>query len=133
VSTDALSRGANLNLSHVVNYDAPGTSETYVHRCGRTARAGSEGEAVTFVTDVGRWWTTRKGCEGGRVEELKLQELEGGVDLKVCLGKVARVLKLERKGWEDVKGLLEEDEAEAAEDSSSVASSSSDEEAEDSE
>ncbi|MEL6253081.1 MAG: DEAD/DEAH box helicase [Bacteroidota bacterium] len=50
VGTDVLARGIDIdNLSHVVNFDAPPDAEDYVHRVGRTARASSTGEAMTFV------------------------------------------------------------------------------------
>lgn len=51
VGTDVLSRGIDIdNLSHVLNYDCPRDAEDYVHRVGRTARASSSGEAITFVS-----------------------------------------------------------------------------------
>lgn len=51
VATDVASRGLHIsNISHVYNYDLPQTSDDYVHRIGRTARAGAKGDAVTFVT-----------------------------------------------------------------------------------
>lgn len=51
VATDVLSRGIDIeNISLVVNYDVPGDGEDYVHRVGRTARAESTGEAITFVS-----------------------------------------------------------------------------------
>lgn len=37
-------------ISHVINYDIPGTPEDYIHRIGRTARAQASGDAITFVT-----------------------------------------------------------------------------------
>ncbi len=50
VATDVASRGLNLNdVSLVVNFDVPQDPESYVHRIGRTARAGAEGKAITFV------------------------------------------------------------------------------------
>src|SRR5689334_15596565 len=50
VATDILSRGIDIdNISLVVNYDVPHDAEDYVHRVGRTARAESTGEAITFV------------------------------------------------------------------------------------
>ncbi len=50
VATDILSRGIDIdNLSHVVNYNVPSDPEDYVHRIGRTARAGETGAAITFV------------------------------------------------------------------------------------
>lgn len=43
-----------MNLQVVINYDAPRTLETYLHRIGRTARAGASGVAVTFIGDEDR-------------------------------------------------------------------------------
>ncbi|MCF7907551.1 MAG: DEAD/DEAH box helicase [Candidatus Omnitrophica bacterium] len=49
VATDIAARGIDVDLiSHVINYDLPNTPETYVHRIGRTARAGAGGDAVSF-------------------------------------------------------------------------------------
>ena len=51
VATDVAARGIDISgLSHVVNYSLPFDATTYVHRIGRTGRAGSSGFAVTFVT-----------------------------------------------------------------------------------
>ncbi|MCJ1269941.1 ATP-dependent RNA helicase dbp2 [Lobaria immixta] len=53
VATDVASRGIDVkNITHVFNYDYPNNSEDYVHRIGRTGRAGSNGTAITlFTTD----------------------------------------------------------------------------------
>ncbi|KAL8824807.1 MAG: hypothetical protein Q9191_004804 [Dirinaria sp. TL-2023a] len=53
VATDVASRGIDVkNITHVLNYDYPNNSEDYVHRIGRTGRAGSKGTAITlFTTD----------------------------------------------------------------------------------
>ncbi len=49
VATDLAARGLDFSdISHVINYDLPETPETYVHRIGRTARAGASGQAVSF-------------------------------------------------------------------------------------
>ena len=49
VATDIAARGLDIDeLSHVFNYDLPDVAETYIHRIGRTARAGLEGIAITF-------------------------------------------------------------------------------------
>ena len=51
VATDVAARGLDIPLiQHVINYDLPQVPEDYVHRIGRTARAGSEGSALTFLT-----------------------------------------------------------------------------------
>ena len=50
VATDVAARGLDIpNVSHVINFDQPGTHEDYVHRIGRTGRAGKPGQAYTFV------------------------------------------------------------------------------------
>ncbi len=60
VATDIAARGLDLEkITHVVNYDPPEDDKSYVHRVGRTARAGRTGTGVTFVTpeqqgDIGR-------------------------------------------------------------------------------
>ena len=51
VATDVAARGLDIpDVSHVINYDIPEDPEAYVHRIGRTARAGKTGKAITFVT-----------------------------------------------------------------------------------
>lgn len=51
VATDVAARGIDVNdLTHVINYAIPQEAESYVHRIGRTGRAGKEGTAITFVT-----------------------------------------------------------------------------------
>jgi ATP-dependent RNA helicase RhlE len=55
VATDIAARGIDIEaLPHVVNYDLPHVAEDYVHRIGRTGRAGSEGEAVSLVSHEDR-------------------------------------------------------------------------------
>lgn len=50
VATDVAARGIHVdNVSHVINYDLPGTFADYVHRIGRTGRGNKRGEALTFV------------------------------------------------------------------------------------
>eukprot|EP00931_Biecheleriopsis_adriatica_P062344 TRINITY_DN3754_c1_g1_i1.p1 TRINITY_DN3754_c1_g1~~TRINITY_DN3754_c1_g1_i1.p1 ORF type:complete len:348 (+),score=98.01 TRINITY_DN3754_c1_g1_i1:2-1045(+) len=54
VATDVAARGLDLrNITIVVNYDAPNNAEDYVHRIGRTGRAGDKGEAYTFLMSSG--------------------------------------------------------------------------------
>jgi superfamily II DNA/RNA helicase len=61
VATDVAARGLDVDdISHVVHFDAPGDRESYVHRSGRTGRAGRRGSSITFVmadqaTDVSRF------------------------------------------------------------------------------
>lgn len=51
VATDVMARGIHVDdVTHVINYDIPMEKESYVHRIGRTGRAGNEGTAITFIT-----------------------------------------------------------------------------------
>ena len=53
VATNVAARGLDIPaVSHVINYDMPDNLEEYVHRIGRTARAGKQGTAITFVSDL---------------------------------------------------------------------------------
>ena len=53
VATDIAARGIDVdNISHVINYDLPAEPESYVHRIGRTARAGTQGTAISFCDET---------------------------------------------------------------------------------
>ncbi len=63
VATDVAARGIDVEgVTHVINYECPDDEKTYLHRVGRTARAGASGVAVTFVDwqDVPRWGLINK-------------------------------------------------------------------------
>jgi len=74
ISSDALARGLDLEgaINVVVNYDAPTRYKTYIHRVGRTARAGREGEA----------WTILDGVEAGYFKELMRNNGNNGIKRK---------------------------------------------------
>jgi superfamily II DNA/RNA helicase len=58
VATDVAARGLDIpHIEHVINYDLPQCPEDYIHRIGRTARAGAEGEALNIITsaDFAKW------------------------------------------------------------------------------
>ena len=58
VATDVAARGIDVEgVSHVINYECPEDEKVYVHRIGRTGRAGASGIAITFVdwADLTRW------------------------------------------------------------------------------
>lgn len=56
VATDVAARGIHVDgISHVVNYDLPEQAEDYVHRIGRTGRAGKKGTAISFVCEFGAY------------------------------------------------------------------------------
>jgi superfamily II DNA/RNA helicase len=66
VATDVAARGIDVvGITHVVNYSCPEDEKTYVHRIGRTGRAGASGIAVTFVdwADVTRWKVINKALD----------------------------------------------------------------------
>jgi ATP-dependent RNA helicase DeaD len=72
VATDLASRGIDVaGISHIINFDVPEDPEAYVHRIGRTARMGTEGKAVTFVTP-------EQGEELTRIEALINLEIPRG-------------------------------------------------------
>src|SRR5690606_24354014 len=69
VATDVAQRGLDVEgISHVVNFDVPQDPDSYVHRVGRTARAGQKGEAITFMSP-------------GEIGELRSIELHIGREL----------------------------------------------------
>lgn len=66
VATDVAARGIDITgVSHVINYECPDTDATYVHRIGRTGRAGNTGVSVTLVdwADVTRWKVINKALD----------------------------------------------------------------------
>jgi superfamily II DNA/RNA helicase len=68
VATDVAARGIDVNdVTHVINYQCPEDDKTYLHRIGRTARAGNTGVAVTFVDwdDLHRWGMINKALDLG--------------------------------------------------------------------
>ncbi|KAF4550688.1 DEAD/DEAH box helicase-like protein 1 [Elsinoe fawcettii] len=110
ISTDRASRGLDLPLTHVVNYTIPRSLESYVHRVGRTARAGRPGEAWSLFSDKeGRWfWNeiarAKQVARKQNVERRKIivgQQWEGG-DGKQAYQKVllemSKMVDGEKKG-----------------------------------
>lgn len=71
-ATDVAARGLDIeNVTHVFNYDMPDEVDTYVHRIGRTARAGKEGVSVTFIAhDDHPIFRKVMDLMGGKVEQL---------------------------------------------------------------
>ena len=71
VATDVAARGIDVEaVTHVINYQCPEDEKTYLHRIGRTARAGAAGTAVTFVDwdDLHRWALINKALDLGYPE-----------------------------------------------------------------
>ncbi|HEX5305174.1 MAG TPA: helicase-related protein, partial [Dyella sp.] len=85
VATDVAARGLDVErITHVMNYDIPYDTESYVHRIGRTGRAGRNGEAILFVTPRERGMlhaierATRQ-----PIEEMKLPSVEAVNDVRI--------------------------------------------------
>jgi ATP-dependent RNA helicase DeaD len=74
VATDVAARGLDVDrISHVINYDIPHDTEAYVHRIGRTGRAGREGDAILFVAPRER--RMLQAIEKATRKEIELMEL----------------------------------------------------------
>ncbi len=98
IGTDLASRGLDLDLEHVVNYDIPTSLTSYIHRVGRTARAGKQGHAWTLFTGgEGRWFWNEIArsniVERGAVDRITLKidavEKEKYAEVLAELGKEA--------------------------------------------
>ncbi|BDV00776.1 RNA helicase [Thermodesulfomicrobium sp. WS] len=99
VATDVAARGIDVqDLTHVINFDLPGDPEAYVHRVGRTGRAGKSGIAITFVTP----------SEYRRLQWI--QKLARTSIRKGKLPKVAEVLEAKRSRIEsEVRSAMDQD------------------------
>ena len=77
IATDIASRGLDIpHIEHVINYDMPQVPEDYIHRIGRTARAGSVGEAVSFISprDAKMWKIIEKLLDKTKNPDKKFSE-----------------------------------------------------------
>ena len=76
VCSDLISRGMDLPaVDHVVNYDVSSTTRAYVHRVGRTARAGASGDAWSLVADnEARWFWRNAGRGVNRGDKMVIRE-----------------------------------------------------------
>ncbi len=80
VATDVAARGLDIqDMSHVINFDVPYDAEDYVHRIGRTGRAGREGVAITLVTPRERRWL--KTIEQFTKQPIKRAKLPGAEEV----------------------------------------------------
>ena len=89
VATDVAARGLDVSrISHVVNYDVPHDTESYVHRIGRTGRAGRKGDAILFVAPR---------------EKRMLQAIERATNQKITLMELPSTEKINDKRIEKFK------------------------------
>jgi ATP-dependent RNA helicase DeaD len=75
VATNVAARGLDIpDIEHVINYDVPQNAEEYIHRIGRTARAGKEGSSYTFVSEweLAEWDTIVRAVGQDNLEHLRL-------------------------------------------------------------
>ena len=84
VATDVAARGIDINdLTHVINYSLPQNPESYVHRIGRTGRAGKEGIAITFVSrEEYRQLLHIKKISKAHIRKEKMPDIEQIIELK---------------------------------------------------
>jgi ATP-dependent RNA helicase RhlE len=92
VATDVAARGIDINsVSHVINYDIPVVPEDYVHRIGRTGRAGNKGRAITLFTTAEE--SSMRAIEkltGQLVERVLLPDFGGSIPAATLTLKNAR-------------------------------------------
>lgn len=86
VATDVAARGLDVErITHVVNYDIPYDTEAYIHRIGRTGRAGREGDAILFVTPrEKRMLNAIERATRQKIEQLQLPTVEMVNDKRVA-------------------------------------------------
>ncbi len=102
VATDVAARGIDIShIAHVVNYDLPNGSDDFVHRIGRTGRAGKKGVATTFITPLEK-------SDARKLErELKMQFIWGEADRNLAKEERNQPLDLGgRSGVQDISSLL---------------------------
>ena len=98
VATDVAARGLDVEgISHVVNFDIPNTSDDYIHRIGRTARANASGDAITFVCPDE--FMALNEIETALGKNLPREDWEGAVPVVSLFGKeTERSFKNKRRG-----------------------------------
>ncbi|KAL3816182.1 hypothetical protein ACHAXA_007300 [Cyclostephanos tholiformis] len=104
VCSDGMARGMDLpSVSLVINYDVPAFAKTYVHRCGRTARAGRSGKAISVLKggQVSQFRKMRNLIDGGSVltESVKKDLIKAVLPAyKACVMALKRVIDAEENG-----------------------------------
>ncbi|MGO1317896.1 MAG: DEAD/DEAH box helicase [Cellulomonadaceae bacterium] len=101
VATDVAARGIDVDdVTHVVNYQCPEDEKTYLHRTGRTGRAGHKGTAITFVDwdDTPRWGLINKALELGLPEPVETYSASPHIhtDLDIPEGVTGRLPRSQR-------------------------------------
>ena len=109
VATDVAARGLDIeHVSHVVNYDVPSNPDAYVHRIGRTGRAGREGVAITLVEP--REHRLLRNIEAATRTKFEIANLPTVADLRERRTEVLRANLREAllgDGWDRFRGVVE--------------------------
>jgi len=86
IATDVAARGLDVErISHVINYDVPHDTESYVHRIGRTGRAGRQGDAILFVSPrEQRMLRTIESVTKSKIERLEMPTTEAINDRRIA-------------------------------------------------
>ncbi|MGY4517459.1 ATP-dependent RNA helicase RhlB [Lysobacter sp. HA18] len=112
VATDVAARGLHIDgVSHVYNYDLPFDAEDYVHRIGRTARLGAEGDAISFACE--RYAMSLPDIEAYIEQKLPTEQVTA--DMLVALPRTPRA-KVEGEEEESVSAIFREAREQKAED-----------------
>ena len=100
-ATDIAARGLDIEgVTHVVSYDIPHDTESYIHRIGRTGRAGQQGKAITFVN--ARQYELRRRIEAGIKERIQKQR-SGRSGHKEKQEKILKEIKEQREAQQKQK------------------------------
>jgi ATP-dependent RNA helicase RhlE len=105
VATDVAARGIDVkDIAHVINYDLPNASEDFVHRIGRTGRAGKKGVATTFVmpqerSDARKLERDLKIKFEWREADKNLEKEERNRPLDISSAPVDALLQMESRSW----------------------------------
>jgi ATP-dependent RNA helicase DeaD len=114
IATDVAARGLDVErISHVINYDIPYDSETYVHRIGRTGRAGREGDAILFVSPRERnMLRVIERVTRQQIEEMKMPSVADVNELRVVKFKEKITAAVLSGAGKEYQSLLEQVETE---------------------
>jgi len=110
VATDVAARGIDVShIAHVVNYDLPNGSDDFVHRIGRTGRAGNKGIATTFITPLEKGDARKLERElkiqfDWRIADKNLEKEERNKPVDFKNNDISSLLQMETRSWKNADG-----------------------------